>query len=72
MILYNIYFCVIYNFSILGHFSQVVWRDTKEMGVGMISKQEGDVWTIIIVANYYPAGNCEGHFSANVSPPHCQ
>ncbi|XP_041371178.1 Golgi-associated plant pathogenesis-related protein 1-like [Gigantopelta aegis] len=49
-----------------GHFTQVVWKGSKEMGVGMARDQKGN---IIVVANYYPAGNMLGDFASNVFPP---
>ena len=40
-----------------GHYSQVVWRDTKYVGVGMAIANDGsEYW----VASYYPAGNFIG------------
>ncbi len=40
-----------------GHYSQIVWRDTKFVGVGMaIAKDGSEYW----VATYYPAGNYIG------------
>lgn len=47
-----------------GHFTQVVWKDSKELGVAF-AKSGGK---IIVVANYYPAGNIIGHFAENVPP----
>ncbi|XP_071053490.1 uncharacterized protein [Onthophagus taurus] len=47
-----------------GHFTQVVWKDSKHLGIGM-AKQNGRV---IVVCNYYPPGNVVGEFSNNVFP----
>ncbi|KAL3285339.1 hypothetical protein HHI36_019447 [Cryptolaemus montrouzieri] len=47
-----------------GHFTQVVWRDSKELGVGY-AKSGGK---IIVVANYYPPGNYVGRYNENVPP----
>ncbi|KAL0849828.1 hypothetical protein ABMA28_011767 [Loxostege sticticalis] len=49
-----------------GHFTQVVWEDTKEVGVGMAKSKEGQVY---VVANYYPPGNVMGSFATKVRPP---
>lgn len=38
----------------VGHFTQVVWKNTKQVGFGLASDGEG---CIFIVANYYPSGN---------------
>ncbi|XP_043096863.1 uncharacterized protein glipr2 isoform X2 [Puntigrus tetrazona] len=61
-----------YNFSRpgfsskTGHFTQVVWRDTKELGVGLAT----DGSTVFVVGQYLPAGNITnaGYFEKNVSP----
>lgn len=39
-----------------GHYTQVVWRDTKEVGCGVARKGEREVW----VCNYDPPGNVVG------------
>ena len=45
-----------------GHFTQVVWRGTKEVGCGAATCVGGD----IVVCNYYPAGNVQNEFKTNV------
>lgn len=49
-----------------GHFSQVIWADTKEVGVGVAKSKEGQVY---VVANYSPPGNVIGNFATKVKPP---
>jgi uncharacterized protein YkwD len=39
-----------------GHYTQVVWRDTKEVGCGVARKAQREVW----VCNYNPPGNVVG------------
>jgi uncharacterized protein YkwD len=51
-----------------GHFSQVVWRGTRELGCGAAQCNGGDLW----VCNYLPAGNVRGQYEANVSPTSCR
>ncbi len=46
-----------------GHFTQVVWRDSIEIGCGAATCPEGD----LLVCNYSPAGNVQGQFKENVS-----
>ena len=47
-----------------GHFTQVVWKNTKEVGFGVASTK--DKSRCYVVANYYPAGNYQGEFPKNV------
>ncbi|XP_014471137.1 PREDICTED: uncharacterized protein LOC106742563 isoform X2 [Dinoponera quadriceps] len=49
-----------------GHFTQVIWRDSTELGVGMARNRNGEVY---VVCNYNPAGNFLGSFMENVLPP---
>lgn len=42
------------NWEPTAHYTQMIWKDTKEVGVGVAICPNGG---IIIVANYYPAGN---------------
>lgn len=45
-----------------GHFTQLIWKDTKELGVGIAQKNG----KFILVCNYRPPGNVEGEFEKNV------
>ncbi|XP_035220944.1 uncharacterized protein LOC118193888 [Stegodyphus dumicola] len=49
-----------------GHFTQVIWKESKHMGVAWARSKSGK---ILVVANYDPAGNFIGKFSENVPPP---
>jgi hypothetical protein len=49
-----------------GHFTQMVWKGSKEVGVGKAKTSGGKV---IVVASYRPAGNMVGSFRENVAPP---
>nr|XP_022326648.1 cell wall protein PRY3-like isoform X2 [Crassostrea virginica] len=49
-----------------GHFTQMVWKASKEIGVGKAKTSGGKV---IVVASYRPAGNLVGSFTENVRPP---
>lgn len=42
-----------------GHYTQMVWKDTREMGLGVAQTKQGG---IIVVASYYPAGNVVGSY----------
>lgn len=46
-----------------GQFSQVVWKSSKELGVGVGRTKSGKV---IAVASYWPRGNIIGQFLPNV------
>ena len=45
------------------NFTQMVWKDTKEVGFGISQTKTGE-W--VAVANYYPSGNVNGKFQENV------
>lgn len=49
-----------------GHFTQVVWKNTKRLGCA--AKQCGSM--LLVVCRYDPPGNVIGHFRANVPRPH--
>lgn len=46
-----------------GHFTQVVWADSKELGVARVKSKSGKTY---VVANYSPAGNFVGSFATKV------
>ncbi|KAK2168046.1 hypothetical protein LSH36_21g09038 [Paralvinella palmiformis] len=48
-----------------GHFTQVVWKSSKLLGIGRARGRDGR-W--IVVANYFPAGNFIGRYNENVLP----
>ena len=51
-----------------GNFTQIVWKDTKEIGVGVKKTGNAEYPGFLIVINYYPSGNIDGLFTKNVSP----
>ena len=51
-----------------GHFTQVVWRKTREIGVGCARSEDGD-GLVYVVARYWPPGNVTNAFEENVLPP---
>lgn len=48
-----------------GHFTQVVWKESRELGIGMAKNRAGEVF---VVAYYDPPGNYIGSFEKNVLP----
>lgn len=46
-----------------GHFTQVVWANTTEIGCGKATAKNGGVY---VVCNYNPPGNYQGEFKTNV------
>lgn len=61
--LYILFNCLI----VTDRFTQMVWKDSLELGVGFVpTKEPGNG---IIVCFYYPAGNVKGKFLENVLPP---
>jgi len=49
-----------------GHFTQLVWKSSKELGIGIAQAADG---TWYVVANYNPPGNISGQFPLNVLKP---
>ena len=43
----------------VGHYTQMVWKDTKEVGIASAISKNGNVY---VVARYYPAGNYLGEY----------
>jgi len=54
------------KFVFAGHFTQVVWKASKEFGAGIAKSNSGNY----IVGRYFPAGNVTnaGQFEDNVLP----
>ena len=49
-----------------GHFTQVVWKSSQELGIGIAQGANG---TWYVVGNYRPPGNIVNQFAPNVLPP---
>ena len=48
-----------------GHFTQVVWKNTKQVGCGVACSAKDYCY---VTCNYYPGGNYLGQFKTNVLP----
>ncbi|RVX68961.1 hypothetical protein B0A52_08028 [Exophiala mesophila] len=63
------------NFAKWGHFSQIVWLATKEVGCytqhceNRLSGTSGNINPYFTVCNYKPPGNMNGQYAANVRAP---
>jgi hypothetical protein len=51
-----------------GHFTQLVWRSTREVGCGESHCNGIDVW----ICQYSPPGNVEGQYRENVLTTRCK
>jgi pathogenesis-related protein 1 len=51
-----------------GHFTQVVWTTTSQVGCGTVSCEGRDIF----VCNYDPPGNWEGQYKEHVLPTSCK
>jgi len=49
-----------------GHFTQIVWKGSKEFGIGKAKSSDGKCFC---VGSYRPAGNMVGSWAENVFPP---
>ena len=47
------------TFNKIGHYTQMIWKNTTKVGLGAYVNKEGKVY---VVARYYPAGNMIGKY----------
>jgi len=47
------------NFGKTGHYTQMVWETTTEIGIGVAVSKSGETY---VVARYNPAGNFQGRY----------
>ena len=55
-----------------GHFTQVVWADTAQIGCGWVTSCAGTLgadYPNYLACEYAPYGNVDGEYAANVPPP---
>lgn len=53
-----------------GHFTQVVWKSSIEIGVGIATyPDQRYAHRTVVCISYRPPGNVEGQFRQNVLPP---
>lgn len=49
-----------------GHFTQVVWKGSTDLGIGVATGNKHGMKCTYIVARYRPAGNFMGRYQENV------
>ena len=54
--------------GMIGHFTQVVWGETKSLGMGLSYTRSGDWNRMYAVARYRPAGNFRKRRAQQVKP----
>ena len=47
------------DFSLIGHYTQMVWSSTTKVGIAYSKSKSGKVY---VVARYHPAGNYQGQY----------
>ena len=48
-----------------GHFTQIVWKDTTDVGCGITISKDAKIYA---VCNYSPSGNFRNEYEENVLP----
>jgi uncharacterized protein YkwD len=54
-----------YDDEDIKNFTQLIWKNTKEVGFGFSNDKKGNFYA---VANYFPCGNIKGQYEDNVLP----
>ena len=49
-----------------GHFTQLVWTSTQELGLGWKTKEENGNTCYYVAGRYSPGGNIDNRFQENV------
>ncbi len=55
--------------GLIGHFTQIVWKDTTKVGCGVAQGRSNGFNRTFVVCQYSPAGNVVGRYEANVLKP---
>jgi hypothetical protein len=56
------------NGGVIGHFTQVVWKNSNATGFGLSASKHSGWYKYYGVAWYNPPGNYLGQYTANVLP----
>jgi hypothetical protein len=54
-----------------GHSTQIIWKESKKLGVGYATSKDNLRYTLYVAARYSPAGNDDNYFSENVLSVEC-
>jgi|TARA_B110000261_G_scaffold29252_1_gene33099 hypothetical protein len=46
-------------FELIGHYTQMIWSETSEVGIAQTKSKSGNVY---VVARYFPQGNWQGEY----------
>lgn len=57
----------VFNYE-AGHYTQVAWAETEQVGCGMTYYKTPRCWTTLVVCNYAVAGNIQGGVMYNPGP----
>ena len=49
-----------------GHFTQVVWSDSQEFGIGKAAGEQNGMPCIFVVGRFKPSGNYKSEYKKNV------
>ena len=54
-----------YKDELINNFTQLIWKNTKEVGFGFANDNKGNFY---VVGYYFPPGNIKGEYKSNVLP----
>ena len=55
--------------QVIGHFTQLVWKNSKQIGCALATGPWGSYDGYFVCCNYFPAGNYNNQYIANVGKP---
>lgn len=54
--------------GVTGHFTQVVWKNSKQLNCGYATYVSGSFNNYMVTCQYYPPGNYNNQYASNVAP----